>query len=129
MSNIQNIDQHIIINVAERIERLIKDARQHINRIVDITEVITKYEIGHVIIEVVQEGEDRARYGKQLLKGVSEILTERLGEGWSVDTLKKCRKFYQIYVAKIIYFDHIQLEIIYVRRYFNIYLYMYNINI
>ena len=44
MSNIQNIDQHIIINVAERIERLIKDARQHINRIVDITEVITKYE-------------------------------------------------------------------------------------
>lgn len=70
MSNIQNIDQHIIINVAERIERLIKDARQHINRIVDITEVITKYEIGHVVIEVVQEGEDRARYGKQLLKGV-----------------------------------------------------------
>ena len=96
MSNIQNIDQHIIINVAERIERLIKDARQHINRIVDITEVITKYEIGHVIIEVVQEGEDRARYGKQLLKGVSEILTERLGEGWSVDTLKKCRKFYRV---------------------------------
>ena len=46
-----------------------------------------------------QEGEERARYGKQLLKGVSEILTERLGEGWSVDTLKKCRKFYQIYSA------------------------------
>lgn len=99
MSNIQNIDQHIIINEAERIERLIKDARQHINRIVVITDVITKYEIGHVIIEVVQEGEDRARYGKQLLKGVSEILTGRLGEGWSVDTLKKCRKFYQIYSA------------------------------
>ncbi len=27
------------------------------------------------------------------------MLTERLGEGWSVDTLKKCRKFYQIYSA------------------------------
>lgn len=26
-------------------------------------------------------------------------MTERLGEGWSVDTLKKCRKFYQIYSA------------------------------
>ncbi len=95
----QNIDQHIIVNVAERIERLIQEARQHINRTVDITEVITKYEIGHVIVEVVQEGEERARYGEQLLKGVSEILTERLGEGWSVDTLKKCRKFYQIYSA------------------------------
>ncbi|MBO5243990.1 MAG: DUF1016 family protein [Muribaculaceae bacterium] len=64
-----------------------------------MTEVITKYEIGHIIVEVVQEGEERARYGKQLLKGVSEILTERLGEGCSVDTLKKCRKFYQIYSA------------------------------
>lgn len=99
MSNIQNIDSHIIVNIAERIEQLIKDARMHISRTVDITEVITKYEIGHIIVEVVQEGEERATYGKQLLKGVSEMLTERLGEGWSVDTLKKCRKFYQIYSA------------------------------
>ena len=43
------------------------------------TLIKTVDEIGHVIIEVVQEGEDRARYGKQLLKDVSEILTERLG--------------------------------------------------
>ncbi len=97
MSDIQNIDQHIIIDIAERIEQLIKDARLHIRRTVDISEVITKYEIGHIIVEVVQEGEARATYGKQLLKGVSEMLTERLGEGWSVDSLKKCRKFYQIY--------------------------------
>lgn len=95
----KNIDSHIIVDVAERIERLIADARAHIGRTVDITEVITKYEIGHIIVEVVQEGEERATYGKQLLKGVSEMLTERLGEGWSVDTLKKCRKFYQIYSA------------------------------
>lgn len=97
MSDIQNINQHIIVDIAERIEQLIKYARLHIRRTVDISEVITKYEIGHIIVEVVQEGEDRAKYGKQLLKGVSEILIERLGNGWSVETLKKCRKFYQIY--------------------------------
>lgn len=48
---------------------------------------------------VQQEGEDRAKYGKQLLKGGSKIWTERLSEGWSVGSLKKCRKFYQIYSA------------------------------
>lgn len=97
MNNIQNTDKHIIADVAERIERLIADARAYVNRTVNITEVVTKYEIGRIIVEVVQEGEERATYGKQLLKGVSEILTERFGDGWSVETLKKCRRFYQIY--------------------------------
>ena len=52
MSDIQNIDQHIIIDIAERSEQLIKDARLHIRRTVDISEVITKYEIGHIIRKV-----------------------------------------------------------------------------
>ena len=97
MNSMQNISDSIVINIAERIERLITDARANVARAVNLTEVITKYEIGHVIVSVVQEGKERATYGKQLLKGVSEILTERLGDGWSVDTLEKCRKFYHTY--------------------------------
>ena len=99
MNKIQNIDNNIVADVAARIERLITDARANVARSVNLAEVITKYEIGHIIVEVVQKGKVRAKYGKQLLKGVSEILTERLGDGWSVETLKKCRKFYQIYSA------------------------------
>lgn len=97
MNSIQDTNDSIVINIAERIERLITDARANVARTVNLTEVITKYEIGHVIVSVVQEGEVRAAYGKQLLKGVSRILTERLGDGWSVDTLEKCRKFYHAY--------------------------------
>jgi len=100
MSNIQNIDERIIVAVAERIERLILDARANVARSVNITEVITKYEIGHIILDVVQEGEERAAYGKQLLQGVSKILTERFGDGWSTDTLKRCRKFFSIYSSE-----------------------------
>ena len=100
MNNIHNIDSHIIVDVAERIEQLIRDARLHIRRTVDISEVITKYEIGHIIVEVVQEGEERATYGKQLLQGISKRLTERFGDGWSVATLKNCRQFYQMYSVK-----------------------------
>ena len=100
MSKIQNIDSHIIADVAERIERLITDARANVARAVNITEVITKYEIGRTIVNVIQGGEERATYGKQLLKGVSKILTERLGDGWSVETLKRCRKFFTIFSTK-----------------------------
>ncbi len=100
MSNIKDIDSRIIIDVAERIERLITDARTNVARVVDISEVVTRYEVGRIILEVVQEGEERATYGKQLLKGVSEILTEHLGDGWSVETLRRCRKFFRLYSTK-----------------------------
>ena len=100
MSAGKDINKIIIADVAGRIERLIADARAHIARAVNITEVITKYEIGRIIVEVVQEGEERATYGKQLLQGVADLLTERLGDGWSAETLKRCRKFFIIYSAK-----------------------------
>lgn len=100
MNKRQNIDNNIVADIAARIERLIIDARANVARSINLAEVITKYEIGHVIVSVVQEGEERAAYGKQLLKGVSEILTERLGDGWSVETLKRCRKFFIMYSAK-----------------------------
>lgn len=44
-----------------------------------------------------QGGKARAEYGKGVLKRVSERLTERLGRGWSVDTLENARNFYNIY--------------------------------
>lgn len=94
---IEKINSNVIANVAERIEQLITDARTHVAQTVNITEVITKYEIGRIIVNVIQEGEERATYGKQLLQGVANLLTERFGDGWSVETLKKCRKFFTIY--------------------------------
>ena len=100
MSAGKNIDKNIIHDVAGRIERLIADARAHVARSVNIAEVITKYEVGRIIVEVVQEGEERATYGKQLLQGVANLLTERFGDGWSVETLKRCRRFFTIYSVK-----------------------------
>ena len=100
MSAGKNTDKDIIHDVAGRIERLITDARAHVARSVNIAEVITKYEIGRIIVDVVQEGEERATYGKQLLQGVANLLTERFGDGWSVETLKRCRRFFTIYSAK-----------------------------
>ena len=81
----------------ERISALIEEARKRIVTTVNIAEVYTKYSIGQYIVEDEQQGEYRAQYGKQVLKNLSIRLTERFGDGWTIDTLKRCRYFYNVY--------------------------------
>ena len=81
----------------ERISALIEQGRQRVVTAVNIAEVYTKYAIGQYIVEDEQRGNIRAEYGKQVLKDLSRRLTERFGDGWSVETLKKCRYFYTVY--------------------------------
>lgn len=47
-----------------------------------------------------QQGQYRAQYGKQVLKNLSVRLTEKYGQGWSLETLKKCRFFYNTYCTR-----------------------------
>ena len=81
----------------ERISHLIEQARKRISTTVNLAEVYTKYSIGQYIVEDEQQGEYRAQYGKQVLQNLSARLTERFGNGWTVDTLKRCRYFYNVY--------------------------------
>lgn len=84
----------------ERISALIENARKRVVTTVNIAEVYTKYSIGQYIVEDEQQGEYRAQYGKQVLQNLSARLTERFGDGWTVDTLKRCRYFYNVYASK-----------------------------
>ena len=81
----------------ERISQLIDESRRKIKTTINTAIVYTNYGVGSYIVENEQQGEQRAAYGKAVLKRVSEKLTDKYGEGWSVETLKKCRKFFQIY--------------------------------
>ena len=81
----------------ERISTLIEQARKRVVTTVNVSEVYTKYGIGQYIVEDEQQGENRAKYGKQVLQNLSVRLTERFGNGWTVDTLKRCRYFYKVY--------------------------------
>ena len=81
----------------ERISALIEEARKRVVTTVNIAEVYTKYSIGQYIVEDEQQGEQRAKYGKAVLKNLSIRLTDKYGEGWSVETLDKCRKFYRVF--------------------------------
>lgn len=81
----------------ERISALIDIARKRVKTAIDTTMVYTYYGVGHYIVEDEQQGEQRAQYGQAVLKNLSARLTDKYGEGWSVDTLENCRKFYQVY--------------------------------
>lgn len=95
-TQITETGSHIDI-LAGKIEKLIQDARQHVVAAVNTAMVYTYYEIGRYIVEDEQGGENRAIYGQELLKGLSNRLTHRLGKGWSVENLTLMRKFFITY--------------------------------
>jgi predicted nuclease of restriction endonuclease-like (RecB) superfamily len=76
---------------------LLQNARQQVLRTVNSTMVFTYFEIGRMIVEEEQNGKNRAEYGKQLLKGLSEQLINEFGKGFSVVNLENMRKFYLAY--------------------------------
>ena len=51
---------------------------------VNLSMVYAYYEIGRMIVEEEQRGEQRAAYGTQLLKELSIYLTKNYGKGFSV---------------------------------------------
>lgn len=81
----------------EHISSLIEQSRKHVAKAVNTAMVYTYYGIGQYIVEFEQNGDYRAVYGKSVLNRLSAKLTDRFGKGWSVETLTKCRKFYNIY--------------------------------
>lgn len=93
MNNIQKHEDFLF----ERISALIEEARKRVVTTVNIAEVYTKYSIGQYIVEDEQQGEYRAQYGKQVLKGLSTHLTQQFGTGWSYETLVACKKFFIVY--------------------------------
>ena len=56
-------------------------------------ELSTYYNVGKLSIEA-QGGEDRAKYGDNLIKEYSERLTKELGKGYTFTALSRMRKFY-----------------------------------
>ena len=86
-----------INSLFEKIASVIEEARRRASTAINLSEVYAKFNVGRYIVEDEQGGKERAAYGKQVLEQLSKKIEERFGEGWSVETLKRCRKFYSIY--------------------------------
>ena len=83
--------------IFHQVAELLQNARQQVLRTVNSTMTITYFEIGKIIVEEEQNGEERAQYGKQLLKVLSEKLTKEFGKGFSLRNLEQIRQFYLTY--------------------------------
>lgn len=83
--------------IFQQVAELLQNARQQVLRTVNSTMTISYFEIGRIIVEEEQNGKDRAEYGKQLLKGLSQELTREFGKGFSLRNLEQIRQFYMTY--------------------------------
>ncbi|MEW4923664.1 PDDEXK nuclease domain-containing protein [Algibacter sp. 2305UL17-15] len=93
MSNKNSLNKKFFSQIVD----LLQSARNKVVRTVNQTMVLTYFEIGRMLVEEEQGGKERAEYGKELLKGLSRVLTQEFGKGFSVKNLERMRTFYQIY--------------------------------
>lgn len=72
-------------------------AKRDVVRTVNQTMVLTYFKIGKMIVEEEQQGENRAEYGKEILKQLSKALIKEFGKGFSITNLRQMRNFYIVY--------------------------------
>ena len=63
-------------------------------------ELNTYYEVGKLLIEA-QGGEDRAKYGDELIKDFSTRLINEVGKKYNERTLRRIRQFYVVFNNEI----------------------------
>lgn len=81
----------------QNISTVLEQARRNAKTAVNLSMVYAYYEIGRMIVEEEQQGENRAAYGQKVLQELSDYLTENFGKGFSVANLKNIRQFYKVY--------------------------------
>ena len=79
------------------IRDIIETARANVYRNINFNMVLAYWNIGKVIVDVEQEGKERADYGKKLIEKLSLKLTEDLGKGFSRQNLQNMKQFYKCF--------------------------------
>jgi len=88
---------HELTPLISELRGLIQSARHAVATTVNSLQVLTNFEIGRRIVEHEQQGEQRAEYGKELLKALSSRLSEEFGKGFSERNLRSFRALYLTY--------------------------------
>ncbi len=81
----------------ESVSEVLEQARKKVKTAVNLAMVYAYYEIGRMIVEEEQHGQNRAAYGKQILQELSKYLMEKYGKGFSTTNLRQMRNFYMVY--------------------------------
>ena len=77
--------------------KVLESARKTAYKAVNTAMVQAYWQIGRLIMEDEQEGEQRAKYGKKVLEELADRLTAEFGKGFTVTNLKYMRSFYRAF--------------------------------
>ena len=80
-----------------RVADIIHSARSRVVQTVNQELVYAYWAIGREIVQELQGGDERAEYGKRVVKELSQKLTERFGKGYSVPNLWLFKQFFLAY--------------------------------
>lgn len=89
------------VNICHKAIGYVQKARKNVLYSVNHEQVFAYWNIGRLIIENEQKGEDRAAYGRALLETLSKRLTKEFKRGFSLTNIKYMRQFYQTYKDRI----------------------------
>lgn len=78
----------------DTINQIIEDARNTVYRTANFMMIQAYWHIGRAIVEEEQNGKERADYGKQVLKQLSQKLTAKYKKGFDESNLRHMRNFY-----------------------------------
>lgn len=83
--------------LVSEIRHIIHQSRESAVRSINHALALMYWHIGRVIVEDEQQGQDRATYGKGLIKSLSSQLVAEYGENFSSRNLQLSRQFYLTY--------------------------------
>ena len=80
-----------------QIKQILQTARDKAYKKVNFIMVEAYWHIGQKIVQEEQNGNDRAKYGSYLIKELSIQLTAEFGKGFSQQSLRNMRQFYNCF--------------------------------
>ena len=84
-----------------RVVSILEQARGNVVRAVNTNMVLAYWLIGREIVQELQGGKARAKYGERVVEDLSTRLTERYGKGFSVTNLWYFKQFYQAFQSRL----------------------------
>lgn len=84
----------------DRVVSILEQARGNVLRAANTNMVLAYWLIGREIVQELQGGQQRAKYGKQVIEELSVRLTTRFGRGFSTTNLRYIRTFYTVYADR-----------------------------
>ena len=84
-------------NLFQKVVTILEKAKSYVVQSVNTNMVIAYWMIGREIVLEIQNGDERAEYGKSIIENLSNKLNKKYGSGFSTTNLGYFRQFYLVF--------------------------------